>query len=121
MLFRKGGPTFNSSNAPQVGATHIAIGGPKKGTRATLSAVVAPGNDTALLDFSSALLMPPAVGIAEARCTLTGPFAAAISTEILDGNRLRVRLQRPVPDDAEAAPTAVLCDVDQSQRSCAAH
>lgn len=39
-----------------------------------MSTVVAAGNDTAVLNFADALVMPAAVGIAEARCFLGGYF-----------------------------------------------
>ena len=93
---------------------------PKKGTRATLSATVPAGQTEVVLDFSSALIMPPTVGIAEARCSLlSSSFATGLAAAPM-GNKLHVTLERAAPADAENG-VAVLCDVDQSQRSCAAH
>lgn len=69
-----------------------------------------------MLDFSEDLLLPR-VGIAEARCYLSGTFTTAFSTEI-NGLKVGVKLASAV---ASEAPATVMCDVDQSQRSCAAH
>ena len=104
----------------EVGPKHTATDGPKKGTRATLSATVPAGQTEVVLDFSSALIMPPTVGIAEARCSLlSSSFATGLAAAPM-GNKLHVTLERAAPADAENG-VAVLCDVDQSQRSCAAH
>ena len=114
----------------EVGVKHTASKGPKKGTRATMSATVPPGKDTVELDFSDALVLPAAVGIAEARCVLSvmpgggggsSSFAPGLATQVFGGTKLRVTLGEPAPADGEVAAVAVLCDVDQSQRSCAAH
>ena len=67
----------------EVGLKHTANSGPKKGTRATLTVAVPAGKTSVVLDFSEALVLPPAVGIAEARCVLSGPFATGLTTEIL--------------------------------------
>ena len=37
------------------------------------------------------------------------------------GNKLRVRLQLPAPPESSGGDVTILCDVDQSTRSCAAH
>ena len=112
----------------EVGEKHTDHTGPKKGTRATMSMPVPPGKDMVQFDFSEALVLPAAVGIAEARCVLSiAPgaglvsYAPGLSTQVFGGNQLRVMLGEPVPSDVELGACTVLCDVDQSQRSCAAH
>lgn len=70
----------------EVGSSHTAKSGPKKGTRATLTAVVPAGKVQVIMDFSEALVLSPAVGIAEARCWLSGPSPAGLTTEILGEN-----------------------------------
>ena len=63
------------------------------------------------------------------RCALGGAFAVAFATELvteLDGGggggglSVRVALASAVPA-SEGEAVTVLCDVDQSRRSCAAH
>ena len=73
-------------------------------------------------------VMPAAVGIAEARCSLSAApgaapaaYAPGLSTQVVGGNKLRVVLGQPAPTGGEAGTYMVMCDVDQSQRSCAAH
>jgi hypothetical protein len=68
------------------------------------------------------------VGIAEVRCALGGAFAVAFATELVTelagggggGLSVRVALASAVPA-SEGEAVTVLCDVDQSRRSCAAH
>lgn len=55
--------------------------------------------------------------IACARVCVGGTFTTAFSTEIA-GSKVGVHLASPVPSEYMVT---VLCDVDQSQRSCAAH
>ena len=64
------------------------------------------------------------------RCALGGAFAVAFATELVTelaaggggggGLSVRVALASAVPA-SEGEAVTVLCDVDQSRRSCAAH
>lgn len=106
----------------EVGLKHTASSGPKKGTRSTMSKPVPPGASAVDFDFSDSLLFSGSVGIAEARCFIGGPIPAAISTQILpQQTKLRVTLDPPLPEDSKPGASFVMCDVDQSERSCPAH
>lgn len=101
--------------------------GKKLGTRATRSAAVPANESTVTLDFSEDLVLG-SVGIAEARCYLScggsggcpqgatkPPFPTMLAQVIPGTPSVRVDI------DKTTAELTVTCDVDQSQRTCAAH
>ena len=78
----------------------------KRSTRATLKQQVSDGVSTTL-DFTTYLAFP-GIAIVEARCFLSSPTPAALST-VIDGLKLTVHFSMSVTG-------VVLCDVDQSTR-----
>jgi hypothetical protein len=102
----------------------------KRGTRATLSAVVPAGQDRVVLDFTDYVLFPTGIGFGEINCWLNGPHVTALSSTAMrkDGPALvLVQLETPVPAvqpaprDGGASYSKVTCAVDQSVRSEPAH
>ena len=93
----------------------------KRGTRATLSAPLAPGASTAHLWFGKYLLFNVSIDAASIRCALNGPHATGLSTTVPYPHEIVVHLEEAVPETLAQGTVIVTCDVDQSSRSCPAH
>ena len=108
----------------EVDATDAAAN--KTGTRATLSAPLAPGASSALLYFDAYLLFASLpIDEPSIRCFLHGPHATALSATLKYDRAVMVTLAAPVPHDmgsgSRGGGASVTCSVDQSSRACPAH
>jgi hypothetical protein len=95
----------------------------KTSTRAELTAPLAAGDASALLDFGPYLLFPNVpIAKGSVRCWLYGPHATAISVMLRSEleHTVLVTLAQPVPSHVANDVQLVTCAVDQSARACPA-